>query len=184
MFNLSKKKICCKNCSQILDRYHSFDINKLSLFKGFRSIKLCTSCMIKEYKKDLMSFSDKAVFMEPLKNYPDYCYYTFKEIFSQKWWPDEGINRLQDMINKKNYCKICQKDAFFLLCSPEIYDNDPLKPFDVNKINEDTCRHLCIDCLCNQLEIIVKRENIYFNLIYPPIIKENGLATSFNTHYK
>ena len=179
MFNLFKKKIInCEKCSKLLRQYHIFDPTCGGSYFGLKKLKLCTSCMIEEYKKHLNTFQNKAIFIEPLKNYVAYPYYTFKEILTNDYWPKESVKELQDFINQNGKCVKCGKDTKFLLCSPEIYQNNPLKSFD---IKNDNCskKYLCADCLCNHFEKIIHRNNLHFNTIYPPK-GGDGVSTSFN----
>ncbi|NOQ67877.1 hypothetical protein GQ568_00360 [Patescibacteria group bacterium] len=135
--------------------------------------------MISEYKNYLNKFQHKAIFIEPLKKYSSYCYYTFEEIIEEDYWPRKGIEKLRSLIEKSSNCVKCEKETFLLLCSSKIYHNNPLKPFDVNKIDSNHYRHLCVDCLCDDLKKIIIRENIYFKSVYL-IMEKDGLATSFS----
>ena len=179
MFNLFKKKIRnCENCSKPLERYHIFDPTLGGLYRDSKKMKLCTPCMIKKYKEYLNASQDKAIIIEPLKKYIAYRYYTFEEILENDYWPKEGIDELKNLIHQKGNCVKCKKETALLLCSPEIYQNNPLKPFDI-KNNNFSKEFLCASCLCDHLERTVINNNVYFNDIYP-IRGGDGLTTSFN----
>ncbi|MCK4525042.1 MAG: hypothetical protein KAU07_01245 [Candidatus Andersenbacteria bacterium] len=179
MFNLFKKKIRkCDNCSKPLEKYHVFDPTHWGLYRDSKKMNLCTFCMIKKYKEYLNNFHGKAIFVEPMKNYIAYPYYTFEEILKEDYWPKEGIDELKGLVNQDGNCAKCGKETHFLLCSPEIYQNNPIKPFNI-KNNNFSKSFLCVDCLCDHLENIIVQNNIYFNCIYPPR-DGDGLATSFN----
>ena len=179
MFNLFKKKIInCEKCSKPLKKYHVFDPTSWKDDFHSKKIKLCTSCMIIEYKKCLNDFSGKAIFIEPMKNYISYPYYTFDEVEKEAYWEKEGMNALKKLINQESECIECNKKTKFLLCSSEIYHNSPIKEFDITN-NDFSKLFLCADCLCNHLEKNIIQNDIYFNKIYPPK-NGDGLATSFN----
>jgi hypothetical protein len=179
MFNLfRKKKIICENCPKPLEKYHVFDPTHWGLYRDSKKMKLCTLCMIKKYKEYLNIFSGKAVIVEPMKNYIAFPYYTFEEILEEDYWPRESVEELQDFISQNGRCIECEKNTNFLLCSPEIYQSNPLKPFDIKNENCSK-KYLCTDCLCEHLEQIIVENNLYFNTIYP-IRGGDGVSTSFN----
>lgn len=134
--------------------------------------------MMKKYKEYLDVYEGKSVVIEPMKNYIAFPHYTFAEISDGDYWPKEGVAELKNILDTGGVCADCKKAANFLLCSPEIYQNDPLKPFD---INNGSCLKvfLCAKCLCDRLEKIIDEKNIFFDAIHP-ITDGDGVATSFN----
>lgn len=180
MFGLFEKKITnCEKCLILLGgRYHVFDPTPWAKDFHSKKMKLCTSCMIKKYKEYLVIFKGKAVIIEPMINYIAFPYYTFEEILDGDYWPKEGVTEIKDLIDQGGKCAVCEKETNYLLCSPEIYQNNPIKPIDI-KNNNCSKEFLCADCLCDRLEKIIVRKNIFFNAIYP-IMDGDGLATSFN----
>lgn len=182
MFGLFEKKSTnCEKCLMPLGgRYHVFSPMPWAkdFFSYSKKIKLCTPCMMKKYKEYLHIFTGKAVVIEPMKNYIAFPYYTFKEILEDDYWPKDGVIELKNLLNQEGSCVECEKKANYLLCSPEIYKNNPTEPFDI-KNNMHSKKFLCADCLCNRLEKIIVENNLYFNAVYP-IMDGDGVATSFN----
>jgi len=177
MFGIfNKKKIICENCKRPLDKYHVFDPTPWVKDLHFEKIKLCTDCMLSKYKKYLNDFTGKAVIIEPMKNYIAFPYYTFDEILEGDYWPKEGVIELRNFVEQGGNCIKCRKPTNYLLCSPDIYQNNPIKDLDVKNCTKD---YFCADCLCDRLENIIIDKNIFFNAIHP-IMDGDGVATSFN----
>lgn len=177
MFGLfGKKKVICENCSKPLDKYHVFDPTPWIENFHLKKIKLCTDCMMKKYREYLNDFTGKAVIVEPMKNYVAFPYYTFEEILKGDYWPKEGVVELRNFIDQGGACAKCHKRTNYLLCSPEIYQNDPIKDLHINNCTKE---FLCVDCLCDRLEKNIVENDLYFNAIHP-VRDKDGMATSFN----
>lgn len=177
MFGIfNKKKITCENCKRPLDKYHVFDPTPWIKDFHFEKIKLCTDCMLNKYKEYLNNFTGKAVIIEPMKNYIAFPYYTFDEISEGGYWPEEGVIELRNFISQGGNCVKCKKLTNYLLCSPEIYQNDPIKDIRISNCSKD---YFCADCLSDRLKDIIIKNDLFFNAIYP-VRDGDGLATSFN----
>jgi len=181
MFNLFKKKIVnCEKCFKPSEKYHKFDPSYRGQFRDAKKMKLCTLCLMKEYKDYLNKFRYNAIVVEPLNKYTAYQYYTFEDMIKNDWWPSDEIEKLRKIASKGN-CVKCDEETSLTLCSPEIYHNEPADgKFYTDDIENLNMKHLCSDCLCDHIEKIIREKNIFFDEVFP-IRTGDGLMTSFET---
>ena len=129
---------------------------------------------MKKYKEYLNNFKHKAIIIEPFKPLNAYQFYVFEDM-TKYGWKKEQIQLFRNLISGNRDCVKCGQPAPFLLYPPEIYSKDPYK-FEI--IPNCKGKYLCAVCICKHLENVIRREQIFFDEVWPPM-KNDGLATSF-----
>lgn len=175
-YNMKYKCFDCKKPLKKYPEFHKFDARHGGEYKGGKTGKLCTKCLIKNLKEYFNNYKYKAAIIEPFKPFNAYDFATIE--YFKKWYKEDKINSIKQLIKNESACLECGKNTKLVLYPPEIYSKNPYD-FVINK--EINGKHYCADCLCEHIEKIIERERIYFEHVYPPRGEEDGVMSSFET---
>jgi len=147
--------------------------------------KVCNSCLMEMFYDSLKSFNETAVVISPIQGMNAYVTYNFDKLLNTKQSSHtmeennkKFINELIELLPQNNTkCSCCEDKATYTWCSSELLNNDPFS-WEINRYSGLEPIYLCKKCLINKFKEEMEKENIRFELIYPPL-KGDGFICSW-----